>query len=229
MECFPPLSLANEEGLLAIGGDLRPERLIMAYRNGIFPWYSEGDPILWWSPDPRCVFFPSQFRPSRSLRKTLRKGNHRVTFDQAFERVIRACASARRGQSGTWITAEMQNAYIQLHRLGVAHSVETWCGDQLAGGLYGLAIGTVYFGESMFSAQPDASKIALARLMESLTMWGFSLVDCQITSPHLLRLGAREIPRSEFIRRLEHGLNHTGIGSNWPNRSVDHSPSAHLL
>ncbi len=228
MESFPPLSAANEEGLLAIGGDLCPQRLVLAYRNGIFPWYNEGSPILWWSPDPRCVFFPSLFRPHRSLRKTLKKGEFTTTFDHAFSQVIRACADQRRRQAGTWITPDMETAYNQLHRLGVAHSVETWFGHQLVGGLYGLAIGQVFFGESMFSTRTDASKVALARLMEHLTKWAFRLVDCQVTSPHLLHLGAQTIPRTEFIQRLQSSLSPMGYDSHWPCEPVDCTPRPSL-
>lgn len=216
MEAFPPLSAANEQGLLAIGGDLGPERLILAYRSGIFPWYNAGDPILWWSPDPRCVLFPAQFRPSRSLRKTLRRGEYEVTFDQAFPRVIQACAGPRKGQPGTWITRDMEKAYIGLFGLGVAHSVECWHQGRLVGGLYGIALGTVFFGESMFSTRSDASKVALASLMEKLRQWGFTLVDCQVSSDHLLSLGAVEIPRTEFAQRLESGVSGTHHDSSWP-------------
>ncbi len=221
MESFPPLTAANKEGLLAIGGDLSPERLVLAYRSGIFPWYNEGDPILWWSPNPRCVFFPEAFRPSRSLAKLLRRGDYTVTFDRAFDRVIHACAGPRRGQTGTWITRDMEQAYIALHRLGVAHSVECWLGERLVGGLYGLAIGTVFFGESMFSMRTNASKAALATLMKNLSRWGFTLVDCQVSSDHLFRLGAVEIPRNEFIQRLESGLVDTDLESNWQREPPD--------
>ena len=215
MESFPPLTAANQEGLLAIGGDLSPERLVLAYRSGIFPWFNEGDPILWWSPNPRCVIFPDTFRPSRSLGKLLRRGDYTVTSDRAFVRVIHACAGPRRGQTGTWITRDMEKAYAALHRLGVAHSVECWIGEKLVGGLYGIALGTVFFGESMFSMRTDASKVALATLMENLSRWGFTMVDCQVSSDHLFRLGAVEIPRNEFIQRLESGLVDTELESNW--------------
>lgn len=215
MESFPPLTAADQRGLLAIGGDLSPERLVLAYRSGIFPWFNDGDPILWWSPDPRCVFFPSSFHPSRNLGKLLRRGEYAVTFDSAFDRVIHACAGPRQGQTGTWITQDMKKAYIALHRLGVAHSVECWLGGKLVGGLYGLALGTVFFGESMFSTRPDASKVALATLMQHLSSWGFTLVDCQVSSAHLLRLGAVEISRNEFVQRLESGLGDTELESNW--------------
>lgn len=223
MESFPPLTAANKEGLLAIGGDLSPERLVLAYRSGIFPWFNEGDPILWWSPHPRCVFFPETFRPSRSLVKLLRLGDYTVTFDRAFDRVIHACAGPRRGQTGTWITRDMEKAYTALHRLGVAHSVECWLGEKLVGGLYGLALGTVFFGESMFSMRTGASKVALATLMENLSRWGFTMVDCQVSSDHLFLLGAVEIPRNEFIQRLESGLVDTELESNWNREPPDPS------
>ncbi len=216
MEAFPPLSAANDQGLLAIGGDLSPERLILAYRSGIFPWYNAGDPILWWSPDPRCVFFPQDFGPTRSLRKTLRRGDYLVTFNQAFSQVIQACAGPRKGQPGTWITREMEKAYVGLYGLGVAHSVECWHEDRLVGGLYGLALGSVFFGESMFSTRTDASKVALAELMAKLCQWNFTLVDCQVSSDHLLSLGAVEIPRNEFSQRLKCAIPGTQVESNWP-------------
>ena len=207
---FPPLAQARHRpnGLLCAGGDLSPERILTAYRLGIFPWFSAGEPILWWSPDPRMVLFPSEFRISRSLRKTLRAGHYAVRLDSAFSRVIAACAQTPRpGQPGTWITAEMQRAYLRLHELGWAHSVETWVkgetGEQLVGGLYGLAIGRMFYGESMFSLQTDASKIAIAHLASFLESQGFDMVDCQMRTAHLASLGAREIPREEFIARLE--------------------------
>lgn len=202
---FPPLAraLADPNGLLCAGGDLSPQRLIDAYRHGIFPWYSPGEPILWWSPNPRMVLVPREFKISRSLRRTLRAGAHRVTLDGCFPEVIRACARTRRkGQSGTWISGEMQAAYITLHELGFAHSVETWLDGKLVGGLYGLAIGKMFYGESMFSHATDASKIALAHLCRYLDAHHFGLIDCQMNTPHLASLGAREVARSEFIARL---------------------------
>jgi len=204
-DAFPPLEQALEEpnGLLCAGGELSPQRLIQAYRQGIFPWYVKGEPVLWWSPDPRMVLVPSEFRISRSLRRTLRAGDYRINLDSNFQDVIRACARTRRkGQSGTWITAEMQAAYCTLHELGFAHTVETWIDDKLAGGLYGLAIGKMFYGESMFSHATDASKIALAHLARFLDDQGFGLIDCQMDTPHLASLGARQVPRSEFIARL---------------------------
>ena len=204
-ENFPPLELALREpnGLLCAGGDLTPQRLVQAYLNGIFPWYSPGEPILWWSPDPRMVLFPAEFHLSRSLRKTLRNGNYRVRLDTGFKAVIQACArTPRRDQPGTWITPEIQAAYCKLHELGYAHSVETWVDEKLVGGLYGIAIGKMFYGESMFAHATDASKIAIAHLVRFLEEKGFGMIDCQMNTPHLSSLGAREIPRRHFIDRL---------------------------
>ena len=205
-DAFPPLDFALQEpnGLLCAGGDLSPARLVDAYQRGIFPWYSAGEPILWWSPSPRMVLVPEEFRCSRSLRRSLRRGGYEVRFDQCFETVIEACArTPRSGQNGTWITKEMRNAYSQLFALGYAHCVETWVDGKLLGGLYGLAIGRMFYGESMFSLAQDASKIAMAHLTSYLEREGFGLIDCQMNTPHLASLGAREIDRSHFIRRLE--------------------------
>lgn len=202
---FPPVELALDQpnGLLAAGGDLSPERILEAYRHGIFPWFNADDPILWWSPDPRMVLFPAEFKISNSLRKTLRNGDYEVRSDTAFEQVMRACAAPREGQAGTWILEEMIAAYCELHRRGYAHSVETWIDGKLVGGLYGMALGKMFYGESMFSRRTDASKIALAHLAKQLEYWNFGMVDCQMNTPHLASLGAREIPRDEFIRRLQ--------------------------
>jgi leucyl/phenylalanyl-tRNA--protein transferase len=202
---FPPVDQAelDPDGLLAIGGDLSTTRLLIAYRSGIFPWYSDGQPILWWSPDPRTILYPKQFRKSRSLRKDIRNSNLTITIDQAFEDVIAACAAPRQNQPGTWITDEMQQAYLNLFKQGDAHSVEVWEQSRLIGGLYGVAVGKVYFGESMFSSRSNASKIALLFLCEKLTEWGYELIDCQVYSEHLISLGAEEIPRSEFCKLLE--------------------------
>ncbi|GBG02998.1 leucyl/phenylalanyl-tRNA--protein transferase [Azospira sp. I13] len=202
---FPPLSAALKEpnGLLAVGGDLSAERLLEAYRRGIFPWYSPGEPILWWSPDPRMVLFPEEFRISRSLGKILRRGDYEVRLDSAFMQVIEACADTPRpGQHGTWIVPEMQAAYRKLHELGYAHSVEVWASGELIGGLYGIALGRMFYGESMFSWRTNASKIAAAHMARFLQQQGFGLVDCQMRTAHLASLGAREIPRQEFIARL---------------------------
>ena len=206
---FPAVTqaLRSPNGLLAAGGDLTTARLLEAYRHGIFPWFSAGEPILWWSPDPRMVLFPNELRISHSLRKSLRNGRHEVRFDSAFEQVMRACAAPRKGASGTWIHEEMIAAYCELHRLGYAHSVEIWMDDELVGGLYGMALGRMFYGESMFSRKTDASKIALAHLAAQLERWNFGMIDCQMNTPHLASLGAREIPRKEFIARLQDLIN----------------------
>ena len=197
---FPPEDGWRASGLLAAGGDLSPERLVYAYGRGIFPWYDEDTPILWWSPDPRCVLFPDELHVPRSLAKTLRRGAFSFSFDRAFEAVIRNCAAASRpGQRGTWLVPDMIDAYIDLHRLGLAHSVEARADGGLVGGVYGVALGRVFFGESMFHFRPDASKAALATLVGRLRERGFVLLDCQQTTPHVVRLGAREIPRREFL------------------------------
>jgi len=214
---FPPLAAAQKEpnGLLAVGGDLSPPRLLDAYRRGIFPWYSEGDPILWWSPDPRMVLFPHELRVTRSLAKTLRNKPHEVRFDTAFAAVMRACAAPRPGQGGTWIGPEMRAAYRKLHDLGYAHSAETWVEGELAGGLYGVAIGGAFFGESMFSRARDASKIALVGLVRRLAAEGFGLIDCQMHTTHLESLGAREIPRAEFARRVKDLVDYPRSPGRW--------------
>jgi leucyl/phenylalanyl-tRNA--protein transferase len=201
---FPPLeqALVEPDGLLAAGGDLSEARLIQAYRSGIFPWYNPGEPILWWSPDPRCVLFPRHLYLSRSLRKRLRKGDYTLTFDRAFARVVAACAAPRRRQEGTWISEDIFKAYLNLHRLGIAHSVEVWIDQQLVGGLYGLAIGKVFFGESMFASQRDCSKIAFAWLATQLQYWGYELIDCQVYNDHLASLGATVVPRRVFAQEL---------------------------
>lgn len=205
---FPPLSKAMREpnGLLAAGGDLSPERLIQAYRHGCFPWFEEGQPILWWSPDPRTVLLPAEVHVSRSLRKVLRQGRFRVTFDQDFAAVIAECAGPRNYTDGTWITDDMQRAYLALHEQGHAHSVEVWDGDALVGGLYGLAMGRLFFGESMFSRADNASKVGFVTLVEHLQQAGFVLIDCQMPTEHLHSLGARSIPREVFAGYLSQYL-----------------------
>ena len=210
---FPPLDKAMREpnGLLAAGGDLSAERLVQAYRHGCFPWFEAGQPILWWSPDPRTVLLPSELHVSRSLRKLLRQGRYQVTFDRDFAAVISACAGPRSYTDGTWITQDMQTAYLQLHRQGLAHSVEVWDGDTLVGGLYGLAMGQLFFGESMFSHADNASKVGFVTLVEHLQRSGFVLIDCQMHTGHLQSLGARSIPRSEFATYLR---NHLDCDSN---------------
>ncbi|WP_181298579.1 leucyl/phenylalanyl-tRNA--protein transferase [Pseudomonas sp. Q2-TVG4-2] len=201
---FPPLEKAMHEpnGLLAAGGDLSPERLLAAYRHGCFPWYQDGQPVLWWSPDPRTVLYPEELHVSRSLRKKLRQGTFNVTFDRAFRDVIEGCAGPRSYNDGTWITTPMQNAYVKLHQLGIAHSVEVWQDEQLVGGLYGLAMGRLFFGESMFSHTTDASKAGFVTLVERLRDWGFKMIDCQMPTQHLASFGARAIARQAFAETL---------------------------
>ena len=256
---FPPVeqALRTPNGLLAAGGALVPARLLDAYRHGIFPWFNAGDPILWWSPDPRMVLFPEEFKVSRSLRKTLRSNIYEIRTDTAFEQVMRACATPRDGQAGTWINEDMVATYTELHRMGMAHSVEVWMptalfqlqvegetrrqranddnstlstarserGRQhsiadelelvLVGGLYGVSIGRMFYGESMFSRSADASKAALAHLAAQLRRWNFGMIDCQMNTPHLASLGAREIPRAEFIQRLQELIHYPNFASPW--------------
>lgn len=204
---FPAPEKADPSGLLAVGGDLSLKRLLLAYSMGIFPWYSEGDPILWWSPDPRFVLEASGLKVSKSLKRVIKKGIYAVTMDKAFEKVIRNCAAAKRKDDpGTWIVDDMQAAYLMLHKAGFAHSVEVWAGKELAGGLYGVSLGKAFFGESMFSFKRDASKTALVYLISSLKSWGFDLIDCQVKTDHLVRFGAKEVPRPEFCMRLSKAL-----------------------
>ena len=206
---FPPVgrALRSPNGLLAAGGELSASRLLEAYQHGIFPWFNPGEPILWWSPDPRMVLIPGEFKISRSLAKVLRNASHQVRTDTAFEQVMRACAAPRGKHYGTWISEDMIAAYCELHQLGYAHSVETWIDGNLAGGLYGVSIGRMFYGESMFSHASNASKIALAHLARQLERWQFGMIDCQMNTPHLGSLGAREIPRSEFIAQLQELVN----------------------
>ncbi len=217
---FPELNRALREpnGLLAAGGDLSPERLIQAYRHGCFPWFQDGQPILWWSPDPRTVLFPDELHVSRSLEKYLRQQRYTVTFDQQFSRVIQACAEPRTYADGTWITTPMQQAYLQLHQQGVAHSVEVWQADELVGGLYGLAMGRLFFGESMFSRADNASKVGFVTLVRQLRHWGFRLIDCQMPTQHLHSFGARAISRTAFADYLRDGLDQptTANWQAWP-------------
>jgi leucyl/phenylalanyl-tRNA--protein transferase len=213
---FPRPDLAEEDGLLAVGGDLTEERLLAAYSLGIFPWYSGQSPILWWSPNPRLVLFPSELRVSRSLKQSIRQCLFTVSMDKAFEEVIRNCAAASRGnEDGTWITAEMIDAYCSLHRSGYAHSVECWHKGELAGGLYGVSIGSIFFGESMFTRVSNASKVAFVTLVERLTQKGFSLIDCQMTTRHLMSLGAREVSRKKFMKLLDYALQSPTIRGAW--------------
>ncbi len=213
---FPDPSLAEPDGLLAVGGDLSPERLLRAYAEGIFPWFDEENPILWWSPDPRLVLASADLHVPRSLARTLRRGTYRLSADRAFERVIQRCAEqARPGQRGTWITPEMVDAYVALHRLGYAHSFEAWEGDALAGGLYGVSLGGAFFGESMFADAPDASKVAFVLSVEWLRARGITLIDCQVRTEHLVRFGAREIPRAWFLSRLATALERPTLMGPW--------------
>lgn len=213
---FPPpeQALDDPNGLLAIGGDLSVDWLLAAYQRGIFPWFDDDrGPILWWSPDPRAVLYPDALRVTRSLRKRLRNAGFRVTLDEAFEAVTEACAGPRRRQPGTWITPQMRAAYAALHRQGYAHSVEVWEGEELVGGLYGVSLGRMFFGESMFSRRPDASKIALVQLTRQIQRWGFTLIDCQVMNEHLRSLGVVEMPRAQFLRLVAgNDLSATRIG-----------------
>lgn len=228
---FPDPVLAETEpnGLLAVGGDLSPDRLRNAYRAGIFPWYGEGQPILWWSPDPRLVLFPDRLHVSRSLRRTLRRDLFRVSLDRDFAGVIDACAAPRPASDGTWILPEMAEAYGRLHALGLAHSAECWRGEELVGGLYGVGIGRAFFGESMFSRATDASKAALVHLVRHLSAWGFVLVDCQVYTPHLASLGAVEIPRTEFLRRLAGAVDQPVAAEAWDASFRAPQPTSALL
>lgn len=212
---FPSPQLA-EEGLLAVGGDLSRKRLLLAYRMGIFPWYSKYEPILWWSPDPRLVLYPGELRVSKSLQKTIKKGLFKITMDQAFEVVINACAHSRTSaDEGTWIVEEMVDAYCDLHESGFAHSVEAWQADRLAGGLYGVSLGRCFFGESMFTHISNASKVAFVALVKHLQALNFDLIDCQVSTPHLLRFGAREIPRARYLNELKKSLKPATLKGRW--------------
>ena len=216
---FPPVeqALRSPNGLLAAGADLSPARLLDAYRRGIFPWYSGDEPILWWSPDPRMVLFSDELKVSRSLAKSLRNKGFRVRADSAFRRVLEGCAGPRRGDGGTWLSEDMREAYFALHRSGHAHCFETWRGDELVGGLYGVAIGRMFYGESMFSRAADASKVALAGLVEALRARDFPLIDCQMRTPLLASLGAREIPRRAFLRHVATLVNYPEPAGSWRN------------
>lgn len=220
---FPPVSRALREpnGLLCAGGDLAPETLVAAYSRGIFPWFGPGSPTLWWSPDPRMVLFPDEFRTSRSLAKTLRRRAFDVRMDTAFPQVVAACAAPRDGQDGTWIVPAIQAAYTRLHALGFAHSVESWQGGELVGGLYGVHLGHVFFGESMFARQTDASKVALAHLASHVRGLGVRVIDCQQATRHLASFGAREIPRADFTRLLGESIQYPPTGSRWIARETE--------
>jgi len=214
---FPAIDQAASEpdGLLAAGGDLSVERLVLAYKSGIFPWYEDGQPILWWSPDPRMILQPDQLRISKSLNKLIRRELYTVSFDQCFPDVIQKCSEARPNSNGTWITEEMQSAYCEFHKAGFAHSVEVFNGETLVGGLYGVSMGQVFFGESMFSLEPNTSKLALVVLVKQLQQWNYKLIDCQVSSEHLLSLGANEISRQEFAAELERLTSQPGKPGLW--------------
>ena len=214
---FPPpeRALIEPNGLLALGGDLSCKRLIQAYSKGIFPWFNQDEPILWWSPDPRMVLFPAELKISRSLRKALQKHDYQISADRSFDQVIAACAAPRRHQGGTWINSGMIKAYRELHRMGHAHSVETCIDGKLAGGLYGVALGRAFFGESMFSRTTNASKIAFVHLVKQLAHWRFGIIDCQMKTAHLASLGAREIPRTQFTRIIEELIHYRGVEGMW--------------
>jgi leucyl/phenylalanyl-tRNA--protein transferase len=217
---FPPPehALQRPNGLLAWGGDLHPDRLLRAYQEGIFPWFSEGEPVLWWTPDPRCVLWPHQVYVSSRTRRRYNSGRFRITADTAFAEVINSCAAPRDGVAGTWITRELKNSFMELHERGITHSVEVWQGHQLVGGIYGMALGRVFFGESMFSRVTDASKLALVSLCRQLQQWSFGLLDCQVTNPHLLSMGAVELPRARFIQHIENLVNQPGQPGSWRER-----------
>jgi leucyl/phenylalanyl-tRNA--protein transferase len=213
---FPPAWLARSDGLLCIGGDLSAQRILLAYEKGIFPWFSENEPILWWSPDPRLVLFPEDIKVSRSLKKTIKKNIFHLTMDHAFEETILSCAKPRRKEyAGTWLVEEMIDAYIQLHRLGYAHSIETWKDDRLVGGLYGICLGGIFFGESMFSVEDDASKTALTALARHLEQHRFDLIDCQVTTNHLLSMGATEISRNTYLDIIQRSIQRTDLRNAW--------------
>lgn len=232
---FPPLAgaLKHPNGLLAAGADLSPARLLAAYRQGIFPWYSSGEPVLWWSPDPRMVLIPSELKISRSLAQTLRNRGHEIRFDSAFEAVMHGCATRgadaaapAAAEPGTWITDEMRAAYLRLHELGYAHSAETWMDGELAGGLYGVAIGRMFYGESMFTRVRDASKMAMVYLVRRLERHGYAMIDCQMHTGHLARLGARAIPRGEFSRRLRELVDYGTTPTKWNTPETDSDVAA---
>lgn len=216
-DAFPPpnTALRDPNGLLAAGADLSPRRLIEAYSHGIFPWFNHGEPILWWTPDPRMVLLPAELKVSRSLKKVIRNREYEIRLDSAFADVMRGCAQARRGQAGSWITPVMIEAYTALHQRGVAHSAETWVDGELVGGLYGVALGRMFYGESMFSKMTDASKIAFVHLVWQLKRWGFGMIDCQMKTAHLASLGAREIRRQEFMQRVSELIQYSAIPCPW--------------
>lgn len=212
---FPPAERAGRDGLLAVGGDLSPRRLLRAYGSGIFPWYGEGEPLLWWSPDPRFVLFPSEFHASGSLEKLLKRRVFSFTFDRAFAEVIDGCARPRPDQEGTWITPAMRDAYLSLHRLGYAHSLEAWKDGELAGGVYGISLGRCFFAESMFHLQDNASKATVAALAAAMARMEFAFIDCQVPTPHLSGWGARSITRRRYLKLVRAGLRYRTLRGNW--------------
>lgn len=212
---FPPVDLSEPEGILAVGGDLSAERLLLAYRSGIFPWYSDGDPILWWSPDPRFVLVPEELRIPKSMKRVLNSGKFEVTYDREFRKVMEECSGPRKRERGTWITPDMLEAYVRLHEMGYAHSVEVRENGKLCGGLYGVSLGRVFFGESMFSRTDNASKTALITLVTKLGGLGFRLIDSQVHTPHVEMMGAREIGRDEYLKRLEDALQYETLKGDW--------------
>ena len=216
---FPPLETSSPEGIVAIGGDLNTERLLIAYLNGIFPWYNTNQPIIWWSPDPRLILYPEQMHVSRTLKKILRKNEFSVTIDQEFAGVIRQCAVNTKTRPSTWITSDMEDAYNSLFRLGFAHSIETWKDNELVGGLYGIAIGKAFFGESMFSRKANASKVALRVLCLLLQKWNYRFIDCQVVSTHMISLGAKSISRTDFISQLKSATNNNIEPGKWSDES----------
>ena len=218
---FPDPMHADEQGLLAVGGDLSMDRLLLAYESGIFPWYNDDQPLLWWSPDPRCVLQPSEVKVSKSMRNVLNRADFEVTADQAFPEVIRACMDTRK-REGTWLNEDMVSAYINLHRLGIAHSIEVWRGDVLVGGLYGLSLGNLFFGESMFSKANNMSKVAFICLARGLERWGIPLIDCQVENDHLISLGAQAMPRAEFLEHLRRGMEAPTRRGSWSDATVFH-------
>lgn len=213
---FPDPAKADREGLLAVGGDLSPERLLLAYEHGIFPWFGDDSPILWWSPDPRMILLPSEFKKSKSLSQSIRNKHLEVRFDENFEGVIRNCArTSRKEEDGTWIVPEMIEAYTVIHKMGFAHSVETYLDDELVGGLYGISIGKAFFGESMFFLERDASKVAFAALVDRMIEWDFHFIDAQQQTGHLKSLGARPVPRLKFLELLKEAINHPTVKGKW--------------
>lgn len=222
---FPDPRLADPQGIIAVGGDLSPERLLLAYSVGIFPWYSKGQPIIWWSPEPRMILLPEEFHLGRSLQKELKRGSFEVKADQKFSEVISRCSNKKRpGQRSTWITSEMKKAYETLHQLGFAHSFEAYQDGKLVGGLYGVSLGSAFFGESMFADAPDASKVAFAIAVKEMVSWGFDLIDCQVHTEHLARFGAKEVPREEFLTRLSASLEKPTLRGKWEIKAPPKSP-----